>query len=85
MSRGVLRLLVEKVWTQPGRCPVCTERDWNVGDEIDVPLHKQPGRVYRYVPVTCRSCGHTVLFHRQLLEDAATRDTTPSDKKGETT
>jgi hypothetical protein len=42
-------------------CPVCGETGWDVGEVV----HRDPAEPRRrmpVVPVSCRNCGHTLLF-----------------------
>jgi hypothetical protein len=56
-------------WGRGDKCAVCNERRWSIGDALALPLADQPaGAGYRYVPVTCASCGNTLLFHAGVLD-----------------
>jgi hypothetical protein len=47
-------------------CPVCGETGWDVGEVVRLSaVHRDPAEVRRripVVPVSCRNCGHTLLF-----------------------
>ena len=57
-----------RLWTRRDKCALCGERRWSIGDALDLPVADAPGAAYRYVPVTCAGCGHTLFVHAGVLD-----------------
>jgi hypothetical protein len=52
-------------------CPVCGGKGWDVGEVVRMSaVHRDPDGTRRrlpVVPVSCRDCGHTLLFLARLI------------------
>jgi hypothetical protein len=57
-----------RLWTRRDKCTMCGERRWSIGDALELPVADAPGTAYRYVPITCAECGHTLFVHAGVLD-----------------
>lgn len=62
---------IAKKWSSPAVCQVCKSNSWTVSQEV-LELREFHGgsmvlgnnsAIYPIVPITCGSCGNTVLFN----------------------
>ncbi len=54
-------------WTANRNCPICTQINWGVGEELlrlwDTKLHP----TYPCITVICQTCGYTMLFNAKVM------------------
>ena len=61
---------LEASWQGNKSCPVCTHNQWHFGDSVfqlmefvDGVALKVGGVVIPLIPLTCKTCGNTLLFN----------------------
>jgi hypothetical protein len=62
-----LELELADRWLMDRDCAVCGEGGWTIGDYLQLQLADRPDLVHDFLPVTCNTCGNTILFHAGLL------------------
>jgi hypothetical protein len=61
---GVITDTLNRRWSQSKQCPICGTEEWSVSG-IPYALQQigSPNAILPLYPVTCTSCGHTILFN----------------------
>jgi len=79
-SRSKYQQVIDRLWTVPDECPICTTHLWNIGDMVEIPLRPQATglltaiesrQAYLYMPVMCTNCGYTMFFNLAVLNEKA--------------
>jgi hypothetical protein len=58
---------VSAKWKGNRACPICTELNWGVGDDLLRLWNSQHRPLYPCIAVTCQTCGYTRLFNAAAL------------------
>jgi hypothetical protein len=69
--------VLEELWTEPDKCPICGGDQWRIGEVVEVPVtvYRPSGKVgeyreaYHYLPSRCDVCAYTIFFRTEVLDD----------------
>jgi predicted nucleic-acid-binding Zn-ribbon protein len=67
--------LINELWVVPEYCPVCRSEGFRLGSPLEAQLVMQSKdlepryQAYIYFPARCDTCGYTVFFDADLLEE----------------
>jgi predicted nucleic-acid-binding Zn-ribbon protein len=67
--------LLNELWVVPEYCPVCRSEGFRLGSPLEAQLVMQSKdlepryQAYVYLPARCDTCGYTVFFDADILEE----------------
>jgi hypothetical protein len=61
-ARGRLAQWVDEHW-RGVTCPVCSTNGWDIGGDILEIFPLGAEGVYPFIPITCKTCGNTLLIN----------------------